>query len=300
MHYWVMEISVIIVTYNSAGQIAQCLDSVFRQVGVEFEVVVVDNASADDTLGQLKKFSQVRVIASAENLGFGRGNNLGFAASRGQYAYLLNPDARLVGPGALLELCRTMDAKPHWGMAGTCVKDADGKLESKPATEYPGQRHVHRDFSKLPGKIAWLIGASLVVRRELYEKLGGFDPAFFLYSEETDFCLRMRQFGHEIGHLSGVVVEHVGGASEDHRDPYEVSARRLRGLILFRQKHYAPEDCVFLARRDFRRARFRMFWNGLAARCQPRHSVAWRKYRQYFAIWEISREYLFSSTKCSA
>ena len=295
MHYWVMEISVIIVTYNSAGQIAQCLDSVFRQVGVEFEVVVVDNASADDTLGQLKKFSQVRVIASAENLGFGRGNNLGFAASRGQYAYLLNPDARLVGPGALLELCRTMDAKPHWGMAGTCVKDADGKLESKPATEYPGQRHVHRDFSKLPGKIAWLIGASLVVRRELYEKLGGFDPAFFLYSEETDFCLRMREIGHEIGYVSWVVVGHVGGASEDHRDPYQCSVRKIRGLLLFRQKHYPAADCVWLAKRDARRARFRMAWNGLLATLQPVGSKAWRKTRNYRGVWEASRNFLARS-----
>ena len=77
-----MDISVIVVTYNSADQIATCLQSVLAQTGVTFEVVVVDNASADNTLAQLANF-EVRIIANQENVGFGRGNNLGFAASRG-------------------------------------------------------------------------------------------------------------------------------------------------------------------------------------------------------------------------
>ncbi len=293
-----MEISTIIVTYNSAGQIIPCVHSLLDQTGVDFEVLVVDNASQDTTLAELKKFGQkIQAIASPQNLGFGRGNNLGFAASKGRYIYLLNPDARLIGAVALKELCQYMDANPRWGMAGTAVRSADGGEESRPATEYPGQRHVSCDFSQLPGGIAWVVGASMVIRRELYEKLGGFDPEFFLYSEETDFCLRMRKLGFEVGHISKVAVEHVGGASEDRHDPYGSSARKLRGLILFRQKHYAPSDCVWLAKRDLRRARFRMVWNGLLARLHPPRSKAWLKYRQYRAIWEVSLEYLCSISK---
>jgi GT2 family glycosyltransferase len=288
-----MDISVIVVTYNSADQIATCLQSVLAQTGVTFEVVVVDNASADNTLAQLANF-EVRIIANQENVGFGRGNNLGFAASRGHYIYLLNPDARLAGKNSLVELCRRMDANPRWGMAGTLVLSADGKSESPPATGYPGQRHVHRDFSKLPGAIAWVLGASMIVRRELYEKLGGFDPGFFLYSEETDFCLRLRELGFEIGHIAEVAISHIGGTTESLRDPYEVSAGKLKGLLRFRQKHYPPDDCVFLARRDLRRARFRMIWNGLLARLQPPHSKAWQKHRAYCGIWEVSREHLAS------
>jgi N-acetylglucosaminyl-diphospho-decaprenol L-rhamnosyltransferase len=286
-------ISVIIVTFNSADCIAACVESVLAQSGVSFEIIVVDNASADHTLEKLKGLN-CRVIPSAENLGFGRGNNLGFAASSGRYIYLLNPDARLAETEALTKLCQAMDADPRWGMAGTLVLSADGKSESPPSPDYPGQRHVRRDFSKLPGKIAWIIGASMIVRRELYEQLGGFDPGFFLYSEETDFCLRLRELGFEIGHVAGVAVSHIGGASEDLSDPYEVSARKLRGLLRFRQKHYPPRDCVFLAKRDLRRARWRMIWNHLQARFQAPNSDAWRKYRQYRAIWIISREYLSS------
>ena len=134
----------------------------------------------------------------------------------------------------------------------------------------------------------------MIIRRELFEKLDGFDPGFFLYSEETDFCLRMREIGFEIGLIPEVVVEHIGGASEDARDPYEVSGRKLKGLLRFRQKHYSPDDCLWLAKRDLRRARFRMILNGLLARLQPPHSKAWQKHRLYRAIWEVSRDYLES------
>ena len=286
-----IDVSVIIVTFNSADCIGACVDSAREQRGISVEVIVVDNASADATLARLKD-QPCRVIPSAENLGFGRGNNIGFAASRGRYIYLLNPDARLEGPGSLAELCRLMDANSRWGMAGTLVRSADGKSESPPAREYPGARHVHRDFSKLPGPIAWIIGASAIIRRELYEKLGGFDPEFFLYSEETDFCLRLRELGFEIGHVPAVAVSHIGGASEDRRDPYHVSAQKLRGLMRFRAKHYPPEDCTWLARRDLRRARWRAFWNGLLAHFRPAGSRAWQKHRQYRAIADLSREYL--------
>jgi hypothetical protein len=102
----------------------------------------------------------------------------------------------------------------------------------------------------------------------------------------------MRESGFEIGYISEVAVEHIGGASEDARDPYEVSAQKLKGLLRFRQKHYSPDDCLRLAKRDSRRARFRMIWNGLFAHWQPLHSKAWQKQRRYRAIWEVSRDYL--------
>lgn len=286
-----MDVSVIIVTYNSADHIGACLRSVMSQSGVTFEAIVVDNASQDNTLAQLEGY-QVHVIPSPENLGFGRGCNLGFNASSGRYVYLLNPDAQMESSHALKTLCRTMEAHPKWGMAGTLVRSPAGHLESPPANEYPGQHHVRRDFSKLPGQIAWIVGASMMIRRELYEKLGGFDPEIFLYSEETDFCLRLRELGFEIGHIPEVTVRHIGGASAKPNDPYDLSARKLKGLLRFRQKHYAPEDCVALAKRDLVRARLRMIWYGSLAGMQPPYSNAWQKNRRYRAIWEGSRDYL--------
>ncbi len=289
-----MDVSVIIVAYNAADYLTKCVESVNAQVGVTCEAIVVDNGSTDNTAAVLKGL-KCRVVYTEKNVGFGPGNNLGSSVSSGRYVHLLNADAWLMGNNALAELCHQMDANPKWGMVGTKVLSLDGTIQALPDTEYPAQRHVHRDFSKLPGKIAWLLGASMFVRREVYEKLGGFDPAFYpIYSEETDFCLRVRELGYEINYLPDVAITHVGGSSEDLRDPYEASMRKLRGLLKFRQKHYPPNDCIFLAKRDLRRARFRMFWSGLLARLQPPRSRIWRKYRQYQGIWEVSHQYLSS------
>ncbi|HXC36943.1 MAG TPA: glycosyltransferase family 2 protein [Candidatus Acidoferrales bacterium] len=289
-----MDVSVIIVGLNAADYIGKCVESVLMQTGVTCETIVVDNGSTDGSLAILKNL-KCKVIASDKNLGFGPGNNKGFSVSTGRYAFLLNSDAWLMKKDDLARLCQKMDAEPKWGMAGTKVLSLDGSIQCEPDLQYPAQRHVHRDFSKLPGKIAWILGASMFARREIYEKLGGFDPDFFpIYSEETDLCLRVRESGYEIGYFPEVAVTHVGGSSENLKDPYESSMRKLRGLLKFRQKHYPPEDCVFLAKRDLRRARFRMLWNNLISRWQRPNSRAWMKYRQYRGIWEVSHQYLTS------
>jgi len=284
-----LNISVFVVTYNSARCIAACLESILRQKETSFEVIVVDNASCDDTLRSFGR-DGVSVVESKENLGFGRACNLAFAQSRGDFVFCLNPDAELVNDYALREICCNMERNPRWGLAGTKVMSHAGHLESPPAFEYPGQKHVRRDFSKLPGDIAWVIGASMVVRRDVYQQLGGFDPDYFLYSEETDLCLRTRELGYEIGWMEDVVVRHIGGESERDSDPYGVSRRKLIGLLTFRGKHYAKQDCVLLARRDLNRALFRMVTNRIRAIFRRRRSKYWAKYRMYRGIWETSRE----------
>lgn len=288
-----MDVSVIVVTYNSASCIRKCLASVFAQTGVPFECIVIDNASADDTRAAAAEFP-VRLIASPENVGYGRGNNLGFAASSGRYVYLLNPDAQLDGSDALAKLCRAMDAHPRWGISGTLIRSPEGETESPPALQYPGQRHTRSDFSELPGKIAWVLGASLVVRREVFAALEGFDPGFFHASEDTDLCLRARKQGWEIGCVEAVTVRHIGQASERGLDPYELCKHKIAGILRFRGKHYSLPDTLRLTRRDAIRARFRMICHGLESWFKPPRSRAWQKYRQYLAIWEVSRNYLRS------
>jgi N-acetylglucosaminyl-diphospho-decaprenol L-rhamnosyltransferase len=287
-----MDVSVIIVTYNSASSIADCLKSVEEQQEVQHEILVIDNASSDDTLNVVRGSQAEPVLTeNGENVGFGRACNQGFAASKGRYIYLLNPDAQLIGSNALATLCRALTEHKAWGMAGSRVVSATGEWK-KPATTYPDQSHVRKDFSRLPGKIAWVVGASMMIRREVYSELGGFDPEFFLYSEETDFCLRLRERGYEIGLVEEASVRHIGGASERGCDPYEVWTRRANGLHLFWQKHYPPEDVDKLLRRNRLRARYRMLVNGWLARFQPPKSNAWQKHRRYRGIWEASKSLL--------
>jgi GT2 family glycosyltransferase len=289
-----LDISVIIVTYNSSECIQACLDSVCSQKGVDYEVIVVDNTSSDDTLLKVRN-NRCLLLESGENIGFGRACNLGMSQSKGRYIFLLNPDARLTDESDLAQVCRLMDENPRWGLAGAKVLSQNGSLESPPAREYPGQKHVQRDFSQLPGSISWVIGAAMIVRRDIYLQLGGFDPDFFLYSEETDLCLRVRESGYEIGWLEDVAVKHIGGESEKGVDPSDTACRKLRGLLTFRTKHYAHTECVFLANRDRRRAFFRMIANGLLALVRGKKSTAWEKHRMYRGVWKTSKHYLASA-----
>lgn len=288
------DISVIIVTYNSSECIQACLDSIWSQKGVTYEVIVIDNTSSDDTLRKVRN-NRCLIVENKENIGFGRACNLGVSRSNGRFIFFLNPDARLTGESDLAQACRLMNENPRWGLAGAKVLSPDGSLESPPAREYPGQKHVQRDFSRLPGSISWVIGAAMIVRRNIYLQLGGFDPKYFLYSEETDLCLRIRECEYEIGWMEDVVVRHIGGESEKSADPYDTACRKLQGLLTFRAKHYTDRECVFLAHRDRRRAFFRMITNGLVAFVRGKQSNAWEKYRTYRGVWKTSKNYLASA-----
>jgi GT2 family glycosyltransferase len=289
-----MDVTVIIVTYNSAETIGECLTSVQAQIGVQCETIVVDNASTDGTTDVARKWERngLRLFANQENIGFGRANNQGFAASSGRYLYLLNPDAQLTKSNALAELRAALEQHLDWGMSGTKVVSADRRREGKPANTYPGQKRVRRDFSKLPGRIAWVSGASMFLRRQVFAELGGFDPDFFLYNEETDLCLRLREKGYVIGYVDTVEVTHVGGVSERANDPYQTALRRLAGLHLFWQKHYSKDDMIRLARVDQLRAGFRMLSHGLLAYFRPAGSRSQRKRQYYRALWISSSEFL--------
>ena len=288
-----MDVTVIIVTYNSAETIGECLTSVQAQIGVQCEVIVVDNASTDGTTDVVRKWGgDVRLLANKENIGFGRANNQGFAASSGRYLYVLNPDAKLTQSNALVKLKTALEQHLDWGMAGTKVISADRRREGKPAYTYPSQTHVHRDFSKLPGQIAWVLGASMFFRRQVFGSVGGFDSDFFLYNEETDLCLRLREKGYVIGYVDTVEVIHIGGVSERANDPHQTALRRLAGLHLFWQKHYSKDDMIHLARLDQLRAAFRMLGHGLLATLRPAGSPSQRKRQYYRALWISSSEFL--------
>ena len=292
------QISIVTVTHNSASCIRDCVASIQAQTGIGAEVIVVDNASSDNTLQVLAGLgSSVEVIANGENIGFGRACNQGVAASQGELLFLLNPDAKLEQTDGLARACSSLLEHPRWGLAGTHVLSSDGLTDNPPATSYPEQNRANCSFSHLPGHLAWVLGASMLIRREAFEAVGGFDPGFFLSSEETDLCLRMRQQGWEIGYVADVDVLHVGMASERGYDPYDTSLRRMEGMLRFWSKHYPPEVVQRLALRDLFRTRFRMGWYFIMSRFSAPSSNAMRKYRRYRGISEASRRFLHTGPR---
>lgn len=200
------------------------------------EIIVVDNASTDGTVEMLRaEFPDVRVIANSENVGFTRGNNQALAQTQRHYLFLLNPDTEL-RPGALQTLIVYMDAHPRVGMVGPKLVQADGSLQSSRrrfptlATAFfestklqqwvPRNRILTRYYmldtsDDVAQEVDWITGSAMFVRREVYEQVGGFDEGFFMYSEELDWCYRVKKAGWQIVYLPSVQIVHHGGKSSE-------------------------------------------------------------------------------------
>jgi N-acetylglucosaminyl-diphospho-decaprenol L-rhamnosyltransferase len=252
-----MDVSVVIVSYNTAKFISSCIDSVKMQKNVNFEIIVVDNASSDKSVQAIRACGgQANLIVNSDNVGFGRANNLAFKKARGRYVFLLNPDAKFVKNTDLGTMVRFMDAYPDFGIVGTMLLEVD--KQTLPYLYYPFCKLISRDYSDLPGDIAWITGASMMTRAEVIDETSGFDEDFFLYFEETDWCLRIREAGYAVGYNPEVVVEHIHGASEQNISQYDYTLKRQNSLYLFCMKHYSLEENRRIVRNRLRRSAFQI------------------------------------------
>lgn len=258
-----MLIDIIIVTYFSEKEIQACLDSLLMQTIFEKCCVwVVDNASQDDTKNKVKPYvsDRITLLPLKENIGFGRAINYAAQKATGEFIYLINPDAVLKKPDDLVQLISFAEKNPQAGIIGTRVLEPGGK-ETKPRYAYPEAKRMHSFLEKLPGEIAWLIGASLLLRTSVFHTIKGFDPDFFLYGEEVDLCLRVRKQGLELAFNGDVTVEHIGSASANQLPSYQKKLLKANGLYLFLRKHFPLNEVRDLARRHARRAAFRYWMN---------------------------------------
>lgn len=254
-----MDLSVIIVTYNSADYIAECLSSVLASEGVKLEVFVVDNASNDDGVTLVReKFPGVRLIVNSTNLGFGAANNRAMPYCEGRYTILLNPDTT-VKADSFLNMARFMDSHPKVGLAGPRVENPDATRQDSVSQRYPGHRYLDGDLGKLPGDIACVLGACQIARTDLLRSIKGFDEDFFLYGEDQDICLRVRRQGLEIGFIPEAVIMHHGGHSERKTEPAEVVRKKLRAEHLFYKKHYSAGTIERIKAAQRRKALWRIF-----------------------------------------
>jgi len=282
------DLSVVIVSYNTADLIEACLRSVRASEGVTIETFVVDNASADGG-GALvqEKFPWVRLVENRENRGFGAANNQVLPECAGRYIVLLNPDTE-VTLGAFRRMAAWMDANPRVGLAGPTVNNPDGSRQDTVSRNYPGQKRTAGELSGLPGEIACVMGACQIVRTGLMRELGGFDEAFFLYGEDQDLCLRIRKEGHWIGHVDDAVILHHGGKSERGTLPADVWRRKAAAEYLFCRKHYRPETVREIARAHVRRAKRRIFLARLAVPFLHDRAHALGRMERYRAIYDVA------------
>jgi len=258
------DLSVIIVSYNTVDFLGRCLNSVASQSNITWEVIVVDNCSQDGSPDFLrKKFPWVKLIANDRNFGFSRANNQALKICKGRYVYYLNPDTE-VQPNAFRKMVDFMDSHPEVGLAGTRLIYPDGSLQPSVEHRYPGQRYTKNELKGLKGDIAWVLGASMIVRRTLIRTLEGFDEHFFLYGEDLDLCLRIRRAGWRIGHIPEAEVIHWEGQSERSNLPVEVWEKKIKAEFDFYRKHYSSNAVRAIERSNLLQAYWRVFTLSLA------------------------------------
>jgi N-acetylglucosaminyl-diphospho-decaprenol L-rhamnosyltransferase len=243
-------VSAVVVNYNAAGHLADCVRSL-RADGAD-EIVVVDNASTDASHRAVTEAdASARWIETGRNLGFGRAANRGVVAATHDLVAIMNPDA-VVEPGALKALVDVLDAEPAIAAVGPRVDNPDGSwypsARAFPSlTDALGHAFLHyvspdNRFSRryklldwdhdTARDVDWISGTFMLVRREAFESVGGFDEAFFMYVEDVDLCWRLRAKGWRVRYEPAARVVHaIGGSSEGA--PYRMIVAHHRSLFRF-------------------------------------------------------------------
>lgn len=257
-----MELSIIIVNYNTRDFLRDCLRSIYSSQGdFQYEVIVVDNCSPDDSVEMVRQeFPQAKLIASEINRGYAYANNLGLRQARGHYLLLLNPDT-VLPPTALLGMLDFMEEHPDAGVAGPKLVLADGSLDlacrrSFPTLDvalyrlvglskrYPNSPRYNRyNLGYLdPDQVAEVdsvVGAFMCIRREALDQAGLFDERFFMYAEDIDLCYRIKvDHGWKVYYNPAVVVTHYKAQSTRKRFA-RMTIEFYRAMWLFHKKHFA-------------------------------------------------------------
>lgn len=240
------KLSVIIVSYNSEDFIEKCILSVLRNIPKDGEVVVIDNASNDKTFEKLKQYgSKIILIESSENLGFAKANNKAVKEASGKYLFFLNPDTEVEKP--LDELVNFYENTPNAGIVGPKLVLENGAIQPS-ARKLPtimgvvkeyilGVKNAYSEYipeRDKPTEVEMVYGAAMLIKHELFEKLGGFDEKYFLYYEDADLCRRVQVLGKKIYYYPRIFVKHLVGATVSDRDKYKLnyeSSVKYHGII---------------------------------------------------------------------
>lgn len=219
------QVSVLVVVYESGPTLAECLAAVRAQTHRDYEILLVDNASSDRTAQAAAKADRaIRLIENAENLGFAAAVNQGARAARGRWLALLNPDA-FAEPDWLVRLVAATEANPgvHCFTSRQLMADDPTKLDGlgdvMALAGYPFRGgYTHPDPGALqPGWVFSACGGAMLIERELFLRLGGFDERLFCYCEDVDLGYRLRLIGEPTLLVPDAVVRHVGSASTGGR-----------------------------------------------------------------------------------
>lgn len=245
-----VRISVIIVNYNARYFLKNCLCSILSSdIAREIEIIVVDNDSKDGSCDMLDKdFPKIEYIKNSKNVGFGKANNQGVALAQGDYILILNPDTMLTET-TLSEMLRFSEKQHDFGAAGVQFMDGSGKYLPESKRNFPDLKvagakllgyskyyyanHIGKDEI---AEIDILTGAFMFIKKEVYDKIGGFDEDFFMYGEDIDLSYRITKAGFKNYYVGSNKVLHFKGESTI-KDKFYLE-NFYGALSIFHKKHF--------------------------------------------------------------
>lgn len=262
-----MNISIIIVNYNTTNYVEQLINSIekFLKNIINYEIIIVDNQSPDRSIEKLQRIyqnSSIKFIFLNKNYGFGYANNRGIEIAQNDYYLLLNPDTLFVDD-SIKYLFNEFLRNNDWGIAGPKVLYMNGHVQET-ALHYPNIRYeiyslfgilsyIIRITKKLrrfifrnkPYKTDFLFGSCLLIRKEVHNKIQGFDEDYFLFSEETDYCYRVNKYTNfKVIYFPKATIYHKSGAITK-KFPYKREWLGYNSKLIFINKHYSKPYSFF-------------------------------------------------------
>ncbi len=261
-----IELSIIIVNYNVKEFLLNLLSSIKKSLhNISAEIIIVDNASDDGSVELIReKYPDVKLIVNEKNVGFGTANNQGLAIAGGKFFLLINPDT-IVKEETLTKMIQFFNSTPDAGIAGCKVLNPDGTLQLACRRAFPGP---WTSFTKVMGlsklfpksklfakynltyldenqtyEVDAVSGAFMMLRREVFEKIGGFDQQFFMYGEDLDLCYRSQKAGYKVYYVHTTEVIHYKGESTK-RSSIDETKIFYDAMHLFVKKHFSTSLLV--------------------------------------------------------
>ena len=266
-----IDVSVIIVNWNAGKYLKETIETLFKfNKDISYEIIIIDNSSEKDEesylyLDEIVKYDNVTVVRSNENLGFAKANNLGMTLAKGRNFFILNPDVIFVD-NCLKVLSDYLDSNSDVGMTGPKVLSQDGTFQGScmRGNPYPAATLYHliglaKAFPKNPkfngyalnhlnkdviNEVGALSGCSIMVKRELYEKIGGIDERYFMYQEENDWGIECRKAGYKVIYNPNTTIIHYQGITTS-----KVKIKSIwiftQSMMKFFKKHFWNDYNIF-------------------------------------------------------
>lgn len=258
-----MDLSIIIVNWNSEAYLRECLASVFEYThGIDYEIIVVDNASPNKNVDTLsEEFPSIRVIKSAQNLGFSAANNLGFRSSSGRVVLFLNPDTLLMDP-AITTLLANLDNLPDAGVVGGRLLNTDLSVQTSCIQRFPTIANQLLDIEvirlrwpacklwniaplfssdKNPAQVEVISGACTMLKRYVFEQIGMFSEEYFMYADDMELCYKAKRAGYTNYYVGDAVLVHHGGGSSKQREVRQwATIMKFKAMMHFCSKTRGP------------------------------------------------------------